>query len=179
MGHSFHQMLLQLNFCLLPLNFTSMHALRIKLPNHLQIACLPIVCLDRIHLLRMSPWTVRELTGFSEDSPRILGIIISLKYFHTKTNMQASEKEEYRNYLERNGVIDALTKVLERLYEESERPADALSFVKQHLGSLGGAEVEALKKEVQELMDANKELKAENDHLKEENESLKLQGAPK
>ena len=33
-----------------------------------------------------------------------------------------SKKEEFRKYLEKSGVIDALTKVLVGLYEEPERP---------------------------------------------------------
>ena len=34
-----------------------------------------------------------------------------------------SKKEEFRKYLERSGVIDALTMVLVALYEEPEKPA--------------------------------------------------------
>jgi len=36
------------------------------------------------------------------------------------------KKEEFRQYLERSGVIDALTKVLVGLYEEPEKPANAI-----------------------------------------------------
>ena len=36
-----------------------------------------------------------------------------------------SKKEEFRKYLEKSGVIDALTKVLVGLYEEPERPPNA------------------------------------------------------
>jgi len=36
------------------------------------------------------------------------------------------KKEEFRQYLERSGVIDVLTKVLVRLYEEPEKPANAI-----------------------------------------------------
>ncbi len=38
-------------------------------------------------------------------------------------------KEEFRRYLERSGVIDALTKVLVGLYEDPEKPANALEYV--------------------------------------------------
>eukprot|EP00731_Ephydatia_muelleri_P032000 Em0023g507a len=44
-----------------------------------------------------------------------------------------SKKEEFRKYLESTGVLDAFTKVLVGLYEEPEKPGDALEFVKQHL----------------------------------------------
>lgn len=36
------------------------------------------------------------------------------------------KREEFRKYLEKNGVLDALTKVLVNLYEEVDKPKDAL-----------------------------------------------------
>lgn len=44
--------------------------------------------------------------------------------------MQPSEgkREEFRKYLEKNGIMDALTKVLVNLYEEVEKPDDALQY---------------------------------------------------
>jgi hypothetical protein len=39
-----------------------------------------------------------------------------------------SKREEFRKYLERAGVMDALTKVLVSLYEEAEKPDDALKY---------------------------------------------------
>ncbi|PRP81557.1 hypothetical protein PROFUN_01070 [Planoprotostelium fungivorum] len=72
--------------------------------------------------------------------------------------MQAVEKEEFRNYLEKSGVIDALTKVLVGLYEEHEKPSDALDWIKKHLGSVIGVDIDALKKENEDLKKANAEL---------------------
>ncbi len=37
-----------------------------------------------------------------------------------------AKKDEFRKYLERSGVIDALTRVLVGLYEEPEKPSNAL-----------------------------------------------------
>ena len=37
-----------------------------------------------------------------------------------------AKKEEFRKYLERSGVIDVLTKVLVGLYEEPEKPNNAI-----------------------------------------------------
>merc|ERR1711966_370531 len=62
-----------------------------------------------------------------------------------------SKKEEFRKYLERSGVIDALTKVLVGLYEEPEKPANALDFIKMTLGAPTGVDVEALKAENEQL----------------------------
>lgn len=72
--------------------------------------------------------------------------------------MQASEKEEFRNYLEKSGVIDALTKVLVGLYEENEKPNDALDWIKKHLGSVIGVDIDALKRENEELKKAKHDL---------------------
>ncbi len=64
------------------------------------------------------------------------------------------KKEEFRKYLERAGVIDQLTKVLVGLYEEPEKPGNAIEFIKKYLGAPSDTDVEALK--------------AENDSLKKE-----------
>eukprot|EP01147_Barroeca_monosierra_P002970 gene2970-8181_t len=83
------------------------------------------------------------------------------------------KKEEYRNYLESTGVVDALTKVLIGLYEESEKPVNPLEFIQQHLstGSVGISDIEALKKENDELKQQVEELTAENHDLKKQLEA--------
>ncbi len=44
-----------------------------------------------------------------------------------------SKKEEFRKYLEKAGVLDALTKTLVNLYEEPEKPNNALDFLRKNL----------------------------------------------
>lgn len=44
-----------------------------------------------------------------------------------------SKKEEFRKYLEKAGVLDALTKTLVCLYEEPEKPNNALDFLRKNL----------------------------------------------
>jgi hypothetical protein len=62
-----------------------------------------------------------------------------------------TKKDEFRRYLERTGVIDALTRVLIGLYEEQTVP-NALEYVKQHLGApVVNVDVEGLKRENEEL----------------------------
>jgi hypothetical protein len=39
-----------------------------------------------------------------------------------------AKKDEYRNYLEKTGVVDQLTRVLVSLYEESDKPQNALEY---------------------------------------------------
>lgn len=45
-------------------------------------------------------------------------------------SLQPSEgkREEFRKYLEKNGIMDALSKVLVNLYEEVDKPEDALQY---------------------------------------------------
>ncbi|CAH1800193.1 unnamed protein product [Owenia fusiformis] len=79
-----------------------------------------------------------------------------------------SKREEFRKYLEKAGVLDALTKVLVTLYEEPEKPNNALDFLQQHMGTTGpeSADVEALKLEVTELRQKVEALSEENGELK-------------
>ncbi|CAL8076063.1 unnamed protein product [Calicophoron daubneyi] len=79
-----------------------------------------------------------------------------------------SKREEFRKYLERAGVLDTLTKVLVGLYEEPEKPENALEFIKKHLQADGPdpADVEAMKVELAELRQKIELLEAENMELK-------------
>ncbi|KAG7201766.1 hypothetical protein KM043_004486 [Ampulex compressa] len=73
-----------------------------------------------------------------------------------------SKREEYRKYLERAGVLDALAKVLVTLYEEPEKPEDPLEYVRKYLGGITetNLEIDALKKELDEAKAKISELKA-------------------
>lgn len=65
--------------------------------------------------------------------------------------------------------MDALTKVLVNLYEEPEKPANALDFMKEHLhaGPADTADIEALKNEVSDLRQKVEQLTVENNELKQ------------
>uniref|UniRef100_A0A2R5L907 Putative c-myc binding protein n=1 Tax=Ornithodoros turicata TaxID=34597 RepID=A0A2R5L907_9ACAR len=68
-----------------------------------------------------------------------------------------SKKEEFRKYLDSNGVLDALTQALKSLFEETERPADPLEYLKRHLaGDTPPMEetVSALKQELKTTREA-------------------------
>eukprot|EP00900_Chrysochromulina_parva_P000725 jgi/Chrpa1/10653/Chrysochromulina_OHIO_Genome00015071-RA len=71
-----------------------------------------------------------------------------------------AKKEEFRQYLNKAGVIDALTKVLVGLYEEPEKPANAIDFIKMTLGAPSGVDVEALKAENEQLKSKCDDLEA-------------------
>jgi hypothetical protein len=61
--------------------------------------------------------------------------------------------------LEKTGVLDALTKVLVGLYEEPERPANAIDYIKRYIGAPQNVDVEGLKRE-------NDQLRAELEKLR-------------
>ncbi|KAM8997464.1 C-Myc-binding protein [Pezoporus wallicus] len=79
-----------------------------------------------------------------------------------------SKREQFRRYLEKAGVLDALTKVLVALYEEPEKPNSALDFLKHHLGALApeNPEIEALRLEVAEMKEKYEAVLEENKNLK-------------
>jgi hypothetical protein len=70
---------------------------------------------------------------------------------NNNNNSDFSKKEEFRRYLERTGVLDALTKVLVGLYEEPDRPSNSLEYMKRYLGAPVAVDVEGLKRENEEL----------------------------
>ena len=76
-----------------------------------------------------------------------------------------SKKEEFRKYLEKIGVIDALTKVLVGLYEEPERPPNAVDYIKRYMGAPTGIDVDALRQENEDLKKEREELRSTIDEL--------------
>ena len=68
---------------------------------------------------------------------------------------QDAKKDEFRKYLEKTGVLELLTKSLVQLYEETEKPTDALGYLKD---SVGGSQDD--KKVIAQLREKNDQLKA-------------------
>ena len=77
-----------------------------------------------------------------------------------------AKKEEFRTYLEKAGVIDQLTKVLVGLYEEPEKPGNAIDFIKKCLGAPSDTDVEELRAENEELKRKKAELERQIEELK-------------
>jgi c-Myc-binding protein len=76
--------------------------------------------------------------------------------------MNGEEKEEFKAYLERSGVVDGLTSALVKLYETSPKPQDALGFVKTRVGGQAAVdELAALREENQQLKTQLAELQAQ------------------
>merc|ERR1711966_45204 len=97
----------------------------------------------------------------------------------TKMSYQTADtkKEEFRNFLEKAGVIEALTKVLVRMYEEPERPQQALDFIKQYLGASVGVDHDAMKQKIDEQDREITQLREEKAKLAQELEEAKAAAA--
>ncbi|XP_046670529.1 c-Myc-binding protein-like [Homalodisca vitripennis] len=80
-----------------------------------------------------------------------------------------SKREEFRKYLEKAGAMDALTKVLVMLYDEPEKPADALEYIRKHLGDNRPEDVEVgvLKTDLEAAITKIQTLEGEIQVLKE------------
>eukprot|EP01061_Rhynchopus_euleeides_P034094 TRINITY_DN57786_c0_g1_i1.p1 TRINITY_DN57786_c0_g1~~TRINITY_DN57786_c0_g1_i1.p1 ORF type:complete len:108 (+),score=56.27 TRINITY_DN57786_c0_g1_i1:48-326(+) len=72
-----------------------------------------------------------------------------------------SKKEEYKKYLDKANVIDALTKVLVTLYEEQERPEKPVEYIKKALGGPSQSDYDNLRAENEELKERVAKLEAE------------------
>merc|ERR1712207_100666 len=74
-------------------------------------------------------------------------------------------KEEFQKYLEKAGVIDQLTKLLVSLYENPDRPENALDYIKNFLGA-NAQNANDDSKELQERIDAlEAQLKEKEDEI--------------
>ena len=55
---------------------------------------------------------------------------------------QDTKKEEFKKYLEKAGVLELFTKSLVSLYEEPEKPNDAVNYLKKSVGGTDNDKVE-------------------------------------
>mmetsp|Transcript_36953 Transcript_36953/g.44701 ORF Transcript_36953/g.44701 Transcript_36953/m.44701 type:complete len:99 (+) Transcript_36953:135-431(+) len=76
-----------------------------------------------------------------------------------------SKKEAFRKFLETAGVIDMLTKSLVQLYEEPEKPPNAIDYVRTAFGAPTPAEFDA-------LMEEKNNLAAEKEDMQKQIEEL-------
>lgn len=93
------------------------------------------------------------------------------------------KREEFRKYLEKEGVLQSLTSVLVSLYEEPEKPSDALTYLKNNFAG-GRAAID--ENEIIQLKEENSKLKAKVEELEkkyadlgQEYEDFKLKSSTK
>ena len=97
----------------------------------------------------------------SLDYAFFLHSFVSDNYIQIKPAMstnkmsQDAKKEEFKKYLEKAGVLEVLTKSLVSLYEEPDKPGDAVNYLKK---TVGGTEND--RAEIERLQSENSELKS-------------------
>ncbi|KAF4671074.1 hypothetical protein FOL46_000496 [Perkinsus olseni] len=84
-----------------------------------------------------------------------------------------AQKDEFRKYLEKTGVVSQLTRVLVGLYEEPDRPSDGIDYIKKYLGAPAGIDVDELRAENEDLKRKNANLQQQVDDLVAQLEALK------
>jgi len=87
-----------------------------------------------------------------------------------RSNMVDAKREEFRKYLEKEGILESLTKALVTLYEEPEKPNDALGYLKNNFA--GHA---SLVTELRATKTENGQLKQKVDKMEKEKFLLKEQ----
>jgi len=80
-----------------------------------------------------------------------------------------ARREEFRKYLEKEGILESLTKVLVALYEEPDKPSDALSFVRNNFAS---SEMQLMRSQVENLTKENDQFKTKISTLETEKTAL-------
>ncbi|KAI6648666.1 hypothetical protein LOD99_7893 [Oopsacas minuta] len=92
-------------------------------------------------------------------------------------NKAENRREDFRKYLEKSGVVDAMTKLLVGLYEEPEKPEDALDYVRKQFqgGPIEEVDVIALRNERDELSIKLKEAEDRIKELEQKVETLSTQ----
>ena len=73
-----------------------------------------------------------------------------------------AKREEFRKYLEKEGVLEYLTKHLVPLYEKADKPTSALEYLKNNFA---GKEIQGAKEKAETLESENKDLKKNVDRL--------------
>merc|ERR1712212_1211203 len=80
-----------------------------------------------------------------------------------------AKREEFRKYLEKEGVLEYLTKHLVPLYEKADKPTSALEYLKNNFA---GKEVEEAKQKAETLESENRDLKKNVERLETEKNDL-------
>ncbi|KAI9579933.1 arginine kinase isoform X2 [Glossina fuscipes] len=81
-----------------------------------------------------------------------------------------SKRVQYRKYLERAGVIDALSKALIKLYEEQNKPDDAIRFVRKFMceSCPDDTQFDAMKADLEEANKTISKLEQDLERLKDQ-----------
>ena len=81
-----------------------------------------------------------------------------------------AKREDFRKYLEKEGILETLTKSLVALYEAPDKPADPLCFLRNNFA---GQNIEELQETVKKLTAEKEKLLVDVETLSKENSELK------
>merc|ERR1712168_522631 len=78
-----------------------------------------------------------------------------------ETKKPETKREEFRKYLDQAGLLDLLTQFLVTLYEEPEKPTDAVAYMKKTLATANpdSADIETLKAQLEDVTSQLAEMK--------------------
>ena len=82
-----------------------------------------------------------------------------------------TKREQFRAYLEKEGILESISKALVTLYEESDKPKEALAFVRKNIAA---ADLDSMKAQVESLSQENEKLKSEVASLGKEKAELEI-----
>ena len=92
-----------------------------------------------------------------------------MKIPEIKNTSLDAKREEFRKYLEKEDVLEYLTKHLVPLYEKADKPTSALEYLKNNFA---GKEVEEAKQKPETLESENRDLKKNVERLETEKNTL-------
>ena len=58
-----------------------------------------------------------------------------------------SKKAEFKQYLEKTGAVDQLTKILVQLYEERDKPQNPVDYVRKNIGGTADVDEQKMQEE--------------------------------
>ena len=80
-----------------------------------------------------------------------------------------ARREEFKKYLDKEGILGSISKALVALYEEPDKPMDALSFVRNNLA---GSEMQNMISQLENLTKENEQLKTKVSTLEKNKAAL-------
>ena len=80
-----------------------------------------------------------------------------------------ARREDFRKYLDKEGILGSISKALVALYEEPDKPMDALLFVRNNLA---GSEMQNMISQLENLTKENEQLKTKVSTLEKNKAAL-------
>jgi hypothetical protein len=79
--------------------------------------------------MKMDPLNNKVLPNLTRNNNSFYHKFLKNIYSIMEEQTQESKKEDFHKYLEQSGVIEEITKMLVGLYEEPDKPNNAMEFL--------------------------------------------------